>query len=129
MKFQHVPTEHLRRVWASVRPQLLNILEKSPEDWIPEDVYADVQAGRSLLFFAMEDERCVGGVVVKPQGKTLLTWVAWGTHGLREDAMSGLREIARNLRCTELMFETKRRGWDKVAPKLGFRPRAWIAEV
>jgi hypothetical protein len=129
MKFQHVPVSDLRGVWPCVRSNLLHILDKSPEDWIPEDVYTEIVTTRSLLFMAMENGHPVGGAVVRPQGKTLLTWAAWGVHGLRDDAMSGLREIARNLQCTELMFETKRRGWDKVAPKLGFRPRTWIAEV
>lgn len=129
MKFEFVPPAQLRPVWPTVRRELKNILKKSPEDWIPEDVYADLREGRALLFQAKDDDRTVGGAVLRPQGVTLLAWAVWGVAGYREEAIRELKTVARNVRCTEILFETKRRGWDKVAPKLGFRPRSWLLEV
>ena len=129
MKFEFIPPEQLKTCWGYVRLQLLNILTKSPEDWIPEDVYYELVSGKALLFLAHGEGQRVGGAVVRPQRGALLAWAVWGDAGNRVDAMRELRTVAKNLNCKEILFETKRRGWDRVAPKLGFRPRSWIAEV
>lgn len=129
MKFEYVKPENLRDIWFVVRAGLETILTKSPEDWIPEDVYTAIKTHDAMLFMAVEDKSLVGGAIVRPRGKTLFAWAVWGEAGHRSEAIAGLKEIARNTKCSEILFETKRAGWDRVAPKLGFKPRAWILEI
>ncbi len=50
MNARYIKPEELRKIWPFVRAGLEVILKKSPEQWIPEDIYADCFAGRSLLW-------------------------------------------------------------------------------
>ena len=130
MKFMYVKPDTVRTHWRAVRAGLQSVLDKSPEEWIPEDVYAEVKANTALLFLAVEPNGdVVGGTVIRVNRPSLFVWAVWGESGLRAHGMDGLREIAHTTECTEILFETKRRGWERVAPMLGFRPRTWIAEV
>ena len=52
---------------AFVRNGLEIILTKSPESWIPEDIYSDCFTGKSMLWVFVEDQPC-GFVVLQPIG-------------------------------------------------------------
>ena len=43
MNVEYIKPEHLRKIWPFVRNGLEIILTKSPESWIPEDIYSDYQ--------------------------------------------------------------------------------------
>ena len=55
MNVQYIKQDELRNVWQYIKPGLEVILKKSPESWIPEDIYSDCFTGRSLLWVFVED--------------------------------------------------------------------------
>ena len=99
--------------------------EASDDAWIPEDVYADCYAGRSLLFVLGDVD---GFGVVQPQGDTLHVWCGWGAW-LMDEGMTELFRIAKQGGARRITFDSNRPGWQRIASKYGFRPRKWVAEV
>lgn len=120
---RYVKPEELRQIWDRIRPGLLEVKEASGEPWIPEDVYADCYAGRSLLYLLGD-----GFGVVQPQGDTLHVWCGWGAW-MMDDGMSELFSIAKAGGARKISFDSNRLGWQRVAKKYGFKPRKWIANV
>ena len=129
MKSTFIEPNNLRQWWGFVRPGLLKILQKSPEPWIPEDVYADCFEGRSMLWVAQDDARPVGFAVLQPQGTALHVWSVHLEHGHLEAGWQLLLNIARNGQAETLTFDSWRPGWERQARKLGFKPRRWVRRV
>ena len=128
MNVQYIKQDELRGVWQYIKPGLEVILKKSPESWIPEDIYSDCFTGRSLLWVFVEDNSVVGFVVLQPIGDNLHIWCAYG----KGDSRAGLDHvlgIARSGGAKTISFDSWRKGWDKKAKALGFRPRKWVREV
>jgi len=123
-----IEPEKLRYWWHMVRPGLLEVKAASSEPWIPEDIYADCYAGRSMLWMMMENQAPVGFGVLQPNGDTLHIWAGHGKFFL-EEGMKHAFEIAKAGGARRISFESNRPGWQKVAEKYGFKPRKWIAEV
>jgi hypothetical protein len=46
-----------------------------------------------------------------------------------ETAWEHIKQIAKAQGFTNVSFDSNRRGWDKVAGKMGFKPRRWVAEL
>jgi hypothetical protein len=129
MNASFIEPNNLRQWWGFVRPGLLKILEKSPEPWIPEDVYADCYSGKSMLWIAQVDARPVGFAVLQPQGTTLHVWCVHLESGHLDTGWQHLLEIARSGGAERITFDSWRPGWEKQARKLGFKPRRWAMEV
>ena len=129
ISFEFVHPKDIRSVWWFVKPGLENVLNKSKEAWIPEDIYAEAKAGTAFIYVASNGLGFIGGFVIKPTPEGLLVWAAWGEAGYRQDAFQWLQAEARRIGAHRIFFETNRRGWDKIAPKFGFRPRVWVVEV
>ena len=128
MNVQYVKPENLRKIWPFVRQGLEVILRKSPEAWIPEDIYADCFAGRSLLWVFVEDTYPCGFVVLQPIGDNLHIWCAYG-KGDFDAGMDHVLRIAREGGARTISFDSWRKGWVRKAQALGFRPRKWVREV
>jgi len=121
---------NLREWWGFVRPGLIEILNKSPEPWIPEDVYTDCFTQKSMLWVAQVDARPVGFAVLQPKGETLHVWcVYFVEHGHMDAGLQHLKDIAKQGGAKTLTFDSWRPGWDRQARKLGFKPRRWFMEV
>jgi hypothetical protein len=122
------PTK-VREVWQMVKPGLEHILRKSPENWIPEDVYAALVANRANLWLAIENDRMVGFVVGYVQDEDFHVWCAYGhLSGNLKRWFSELEDIAKT-QCTRIVFDSWRSGWNRVAKELGFMPRRWAKEL
>ena len=121
------PTE-LRNTWRFVRPGLEHILRKSPEWWIPEDVYTALSENKANLWLWMEANQAKGFVVGYLHGDTFIIWCAYGKPSDIEKAFQEIEEMVRD-KCKRITFESWRQGWDKVARKLGFSPRGWVKEL
>lgn len=122
------PTK-VRDVWKLVKPGLEHILRKSPENWIPEDIYAALVANRANLWLAIENDRMVGFVVAYVQGEDFHVWCAYGfLSGNLKRWFSELEDIARQ-QCTRITFDSWRPAWNRVAKELGFVPRKWAKEL
>jgi hypothetical protein len=128
MNVQYIKQDELRNVWQYIKPGLEVILKKSPESWIPEDIYSDCFTGRSLLWVFVEDNSVVGFVVLQPIGDNLHVWCAYGKGDL-DAGLAHVLGIARSGGAKTISFDSWRKGWDRKAKALGFRPRKWVREV
>ena len=127
---KYIQPNDLRNWWPFVRPGLEKIKTKSTEPWIPEDVYADCYSQRSLLWVLFSNDKPVGFVVLQPNGDTLHVWCGFSYEGgWLETGWEHIQQIAKLQGLKKVSFESNRRGWDKVAGKMGFKPRRWVAEL
>lgn len=60
-----VDPRYLRREWEYVRAGLTRIIDRTCDDWIPEDVFAEIKAGVSRLFLLEYGGRRIGFVVLQ----------------------------------------------------------------
>ena len=128
MEKVYIQPHELRMYWSFVRKGLQTILSKTPEEWIPEDVYVDCFNSKALLWAFKQDNRLVGFSVLQPQGDNLHIWCAYFEHNL-EPCWQAIREIADAGGARTITFDSHRKGWDRVARNLGFTPRKWIKEL
>ena len=128
MNVQYIKPDELRKVWQYIKPGLEVILQKSPEAWIPEDIYSDCFNQRSMLWAFVEDNTVVGFVVLQPMGDNLHIWCAYG-KGDFDAGLDHVLRIARDGGARTISFDSWRKGWDRKAKALGFRPRKWVREV
>lgn len=127
MNVEYIKPEHLRKIWPFVRNGLEVILTKSPESWIPEDIYSDCFTGKSMLWVFVEDQPC-GFVVLQPIGDNLHIWCAYG-RGDFDSGLDHVLRIAKEGGAKTISFDSWRRGWNHRAQELGFRPRRWVRGV
>lgn len=128
MEKLYIQPHELRQYWIFVREGLNTILNKSPEDWIPEDVYVDCFNNKALLWLFKQDNRLIGFSVLQPQEDNLHIWCAYFEHNLA-DGWQAIQDIAKAGGAKTITFESHRKGWTKVADSLGFTPKKWIKEI
>jgi hypothetical protein len=127
--YRIVEPHELRQTWGFVRNGLETILSKSPEPWIPEDVYVALMNNRANLWLAIENDKAIGFVVGYINQDNFHVWCAWGDlSGNLKQWFSELEDIART-QCTRITFDSWRPGWNRVAKELGFKPRSWAKEL
>ena len=132
MEFRHIPVDKLRDWWPSIRPGLDKIKIRSPENWIPEDVYTDCFNQKAMLWVVLENNHFSGFFILQPQGHTLHVWAAWtleNNYQIVESGLKYIKDLASQGGCKYLTFSSHRQGWQRRAAQLGFRPRQWICEV
>ena len=130
MEKLYIEPKDLRNWWNFVKPGLEDILRKSPESWIPEDVYADCINGRVMLWVFSENNYPVGFVVLAVRGDALHCWCGWANSvGHFKSAVECVSEIAKAGGSKFVTFESWRSGWERLAPKFGFKPRTWVKEI
>jgi hypothetical protein len=115
-----VDPRRLHEVWAWVRDGLLRVIDKTHDDWIPDDVYAEIRGGASALYLIYSGDERIGFVVVQvwPQyhnGPRLFVRALWGEpHSLaavEDELMESLRVLARKHGASALRMNSPRR-WD-----------------
>jgi hypothetical protein len=132
METKYITPQELRAWWPLIKPGLENVKTKSPENWIVEDVYCDAYSQRSMIWALVEDNKPAGFWVLQPNGKELHIWASWSLenrHDIVEIGLKYIKDIARQGNAEYITFSSHRRGWQKRAKALGFRPRLWICEV
>lgn len=130
MEKVYIYPEEIRKHWDFVRDGLLKIQEKTPEEWIPEDIYAYCYNQKAMLWIYKQDDREVGFSVLQPNEGTLHIWCLYfkNNHSFLE-AWVHIQELAKNGGNQFISFDSHRKGWSKTAKKLGFTPRKWIKEL
>jgi hypothetical protein len=81
-----------------------------------------------MLFIGIIDKQPVGFVVLQPIGNALHVWAAWSTINddvMFEQASKEIQEIARQGGKSKVTFTSERRGWERKARELGFKPQTW----
>jgi len=122
MILHYIPKDNLRQVWSQIKPSLEDMAKRST--WIVEDAYCDLKEGRANLYLAIRDNYFVGYVIIQIFGETLHIWAAYGDNIL-QDGLNQIKEIAKQQHIKQITFSAVRKGWLKVAPKLGFTPKVW----
>jgi hypothetical protein len=124
-----VQPHELRQTWPYLKQGLNKILVKSPENWIPEDVYASAVSNKCNIWLAKEDNQVIGFVVGYINGEDFHVWCAYGDLGGNiKQWFSDLEDIART-QCKRITFDSWRPAWSRVAKELGFKPRSWAKEL
>jgi hypothetical protein len=130
MEKLYIEPKDLRSWWHFVKPGLEDVLKKSPENWIPEDVYADCMNGKVMLWVFSENNYPVGFAVLTVRGDALHCWCGWANSvGHFKSAVECVSEIAKAGGSKFVTFESWRSGWERLAPKFGFKPRTWVKEI
>jgi|WetSurSiteA1Bulk_404760.scaffolds.fasta_scaffold257206_1 hypothetical protein len=132
MTLQYINPLQLNSVWDIIKPGIENILEElntniQREFWIPEDVFHQIKEEKAVLLTCPE-----GWVVIRVDQdkysgvKVLRIWLAYAYNqagkDIRELAQNDLDIIAKNYGCSFIEWQTTRRGWDRLAPPLGYVP-------
>jgi hypothetical protein len=119
MDFYLVNASNLRSVWPEVRASLDAVQAKSPEDWIPEDIYHAIKTGSAALHLAKEGGQLAGVLVTTVTfaefsgRKFLHVWVAHNLAGtdVIEAGIDMLKAMARAAGAEMITFGSKRAGW------------------
>lgn len=132
IEFKFIPVDELRNWWPSIRKGIAKIKTKSPENWIPEDVYTDCFNQKAMLWVILKNSHFCGFFILQPQGKELHIWAAWtleNDYQVAEKGLQFIKNMAREANIKYLTFSSHRSGWQRRAKDYGFRPRKWICEV
>ena len=128
MILHYIPKENLRQHWDYVKHGLELVRAKGHMEWIIEDIYCDCYEQRSMLFLGLVDNKAVGFVVLQPIGNTLHVWATWSTlndETLFYQAWQEIQAIAKQGSKSKITFTSQRRGWDRKALQMGFKPSTW----
>ncbi len=128
MILHYIPKDQLRTHWEFIKHGLEIVRSKGHPEWLVEDVYCDCYEQRSMVFLAVTDNKPYGFVVLQPIGKTLHVWAAWSTINnelLLQQAFQEIQQIAKNGQKTKVTFSSQRRGWERKAKQMGFKPQTW----
>ena len=128
MILHYIPKDQLRQHWEYIRHGLEIVRSKGHTDYIAEDVYCDCYEQRSMLFMGIIDNKPVGFVVLQPIGNRLHVWAAWSLlndEALFMKAFQEIQAIAKQGGKTKVTFNSERRGWERKARQMGFKPQTW----
>jgi hypothetical protein len=128
MILNYIPKDQLRLHWDYVKHGLELVRAKGHTEWIVEDVYCDCYENRSMLFIGMVDNKPVGFVVLQPIGNTIHVWATWSTLNdktLFQQAWQEIQLIAKQGGKSRVTFSSQRKGWERSARELGFKPQTW----
>jgi hypothetical protein len=128
MIFHYIPKDQLRTHWEFIKEGLEIVRTKGHMEWIVEDVYCDCYENRSMIFMGIVNDKPEGFIVLQPIGNTLHIWATWSrifdydifTKGLEE-----VKAIARQGGKTRVTFSSQRKGWERRARLMGFKPQTW----
>jgi hypothetical protein len=125
-----VQPHELKDWWTFVKPGLENILRKSPEDWIPEDVYTQCFCKNALLWIYVENNRPLGFMVLVAKPQAVHVWCLWAADKNRlPEGSEVFWKTLKEANIKQVTFESYRKGWDKIARQYGFSPRSWVKEL
>jgi len=128
MILHYIPKDKLREHWDYVKHGLELVRAKGHTSWIVEDVYCDCYENRSMLFLGIIDNKAVGFVVLQPLGDTLHVWASWSTinnNTLFQQAFQEIQAIAKQGGKSKVTFNSQRKGWERRARLMGFKPQTW----
>lgn len=110
----------IRIIWDRIKPYIQDLRDRYGMDWRPEDVYARCMAGTSFCWVCKD-----GFLIVSPREnvftlrKELFVWicVGWSGEDLIDEYFDDIREVARDVGATAILFESPREGFRRIAQK------------
>ena len=128
MILQYIPPSNLRQVWSQIKPSLEDMAKRST--WIVEDAYCDLKEGRANLYLTIEDKYFTGYIITQTLGSTLHVWAAYSNkNDVLVDGLESIKALAKEQGLSEITFISPRKGWDRIAPKIGFKPSQWVYKL
>lgn len=128
MQLKYIHPTDLRQVWSQIKPSLEDMAKRSI--WIVEDAYCDLKEGRANLYLTIEDKYFTGYIITQTLGSTLHIWAAYNNkNDVLVDGLESVKALAKEQGLSEITFISPRKGWDKVAPKIGFKPSQWVYKL
>lgn len=128
MQLKYVNPNELQQVWNQIKPSLSEIAELG-NTWIPEDAYCEIKMGRAQLYLGIKDDYFIGYIITQVLGQSLHVWAAYSSsHDILSEGLKQITDIASQMKAKEITFSSYRKGFEKIAPKLGFRPYTWRFE-
>jgi hypothetical protein len=124
----YIPKDQLRTHWEFIKHGLEIVRSKGHPEWLVEDVYCDCYEQRSMVFLAVTNNQPYGFVVLQPIGKALHIWAAWSSINdelLLQQAFQEIQQIAKNGQKNKVTFSSQRKGWERKAKQMGFKPQTW----
>ena len=134
-EFRWIPPAEIGDYWQTIKPGLIDTAEKAPGGWVPNDVFLQLANGQATLHLVIVEQHYRGFFVSKivpgHEGNKLLIWLAHGdgSGNLMRDNMEQLKAWAKNIGAVKVQMQSNRKGWEKVAPTLGFVPTMTIYET
>ena len=128
MILHYIPKDNLRQHWDYVKHGLEIVRQHGHTSWIVEDVYCDCYENRSMLFIGIVDNKAAGFVVLQPINDTLHIWATWSTlhdNTIFQQAWKEIQAIAKQGGKSKVTFSSQRKGWERRARLLGFKPQTW----
>jgi len=133
MEIRYIAPHELREWWSFVQKGVQEVLDKSPESFIQEEVFAHCWAQKSMLWVFLQDNVPQGFTVLTPEQESLFVWAIWGKEPQSPEVVAEcfdmIKDIAKQGNAKTITFGSHRLGWDKVARKLGFTPRLWELKI
>ena len=126
--FSRIAEDDLQFVYEEIKEKLRYIIKKSYSDWVPADIYVALKNEEAYLYIGYEEDKNVGFIITSVQqnhggGPTLFVWAAYQDpkYGYTKNGFELLERLAEEIKADSIEFETSRPGWQKVAPKHGFK--------
>lgn len=113
----------LKEIWPRIRGKLSEI--ETPDDVIPEEVYAMCITNQATLFMLMVDGKEVGFMVCRLIAPDFHIWLLHADNGYEvlTQFREQLMEIAKKTGSQNITFGSRRRAWQQVAASHGFNVR------
>lgn len=133
--FRWIPPAEIGDYWQTIKPGLIDTAEKAPGGWVPNDVFLQLANGQATLHLVIVEQHYRGFIISKirhePEGDKLLIWIMHGdgSGNLMRDNMEQIKAWAKNIGAVKIQMQSNRKGWEKVAPTLGFVPTMTIYET
>ena len=122
---QPVALHELHSCWGWVRDGLQKVIDKTGDDWLPEDVYHELKSGASFLYLIYADADRIGFAVLQKwdryhAGARLFVRALWAEPRQlvkrRDEFYEALKALARQTGCVALRMTSPRRweldGWE-----------------
>lgn len=95
------------------------IASDTGDPYLPQKLQAAIRNRVAFLFVRGDD-----GFVLKPLAENgvtgVLVWVGWGDGGAPERHLPEVKRLARLIGARWLRFHSSRKGWLRVAPRMGW---------
>jgi hypothetical protein len=97
MEAKFIPPNELREWWAFAKEGLQAVLNKSPEDYIQEEVFVALWLQKSMLWVFLDGEKHIGFTVLTPQDDNLFVWAVWGKEPQSSEVVAECFEIIKGI--------------------------------
>ena len=132
MILHYIPNHELRQHWDFVKNGLEIVRSKADSSWIVEDVYCDCYENRSMLFLIITNKTLYGFVVLQPNNQAMHVWVTWmnvNDNKLLENIFEEVKVMSKQSGKLTITFTSQRKGWERKAKQMGFKPLTWEFKI